>query len=113
MISRMLESVFEGVRTFLTASWLLVFGVTAAWSQPTGQLTGVVRDTMGGVLPGVTVSVLSNRRTLGADLLERGAGLVDVLHVAGGERAGLLQLAVDVERAGVIALGGGKIGRAR
>ena len=56
---------------------------------------------------------LSNRRTLGADLLERGAGLVDVLLVAGGKRAGLLQLAVDIERAHVIALGGGKIGRAR
>ena len=59
MISRMLDSVFQGVRTFLTASCLLVFGVTAAWSQPTGQLSGVVRDTMGGVLPGVEVSVTS------------------------------------------------------
>jgi iron complex outermembrane receptor protein len=55
----MLESVFLRVRTFLTASCLVVFGVTAAWSQPTGQLSGVVRDTMGGVLPGVEVSVTS------------------------------------------------------
>ena len=45
--------------TLLTASCLLVLGVTAAWSQPTGQLSGVVRDTMGGVLPGVEVSVTS------------------------------------------------------
>ena len=53
------DSVFQGVRTLLTASCLLLFGVTAAWSQPTGQLSGVVRDTMGGVLAGVEVSVTS------------------------------------------------------
>jgi iron complex outermembrane receptor protein len=41
----------------LTATCLLVFGVTAAWAQPTGQLAGVVRDTTGGVLPGVRVTV--------------------------------------------------------
>ena len=58
-ISRMLDPVFQGLRTFLTASCLLVSGVTSAWSQPTGQLTGVVRDTRGGVLPGVEVSVTS------------------------------------------------------
>ena len=53
----MLASVSEGVRTFLIAGCLLVSGVPAAWSQPTGQLSGVVRDTMGGALPGVEVSV--------------------------------------------------------
>ena len=47
------------MRTLLTASCLLVFGVTAASSQPTGHLSGVVRDTMGSVLPGVEVSVTS------------------------------------------------------
>ena len=47
------------MRALLTASCLLVFGLTAAWAQPTGHLSGVVRDTMGGVLPGVEVSATS------------------------------------------------------
>jgi iron complex outermembrane receptor protein len=51
--------VFQTVRTLLTASCLLSFGVTAAWAQPAGQLAGVVRDTTGGVLPGVGVTVTS------------------------------------------------------
>ena len=75
-ISRMLDPVFQGLRTFLTASCLLVSGVTSAWSQPTGQLTGVVRDTRGGVLPGVEVSVTSVRGGYSADQSHGRAGRI-------------------------------------
>jgi iron complex outermembrane recepter protein len=36
---------------------LLALGPAAAWAQTAGQLAGVVRDTTGSVLPGVTVTV--------------------------------------------------------
>jgi iron complex outermembrane receptor protein len=39
------------------AGCLLAFGAAAAWAQTPGQLAGVVRDTTGSVLPGVTVTV--------------------------------------------------------
>ena len=39
------------------ASGLLAFGPAAARAQAAGQLAGVVRDTTGSVLPGVTVTV--------------------------------------------------------
>ena len=55
----MLDSALQGTPNLLTASCLLVLGTTAALSQPTGELSGVVRDPMGGVLPGVEVSVTS------------------------------------------------------
>jgi iron complex outermembrane recepter protein len=39
------------------AGRLLAFGTVAAWALTAGQLTGVVRDTTTGVLPGVTVTI--------------------------------------------------------
>jgi iron complex outermembrane receptor protein len=39
------------------AGGLLAFGTAVAWAQTAGQLAGVVRDTTGSVLPGVTVTV--------------------------------------------------------
>jgi iron complex outermembrane recepter protein len=46
------------------AGWLLALGTAAAWAQTAGQLAGVVRDTTGSGLPGVTVTVAG--ATLGA-----------------------------------------------
>ena len=45
------------LQTFLCAGCLLVFDAAAAQVQPATHLAGVVRDTSGGVLPGVTVTV--------------------------------------------------------
>ena len=44
-------------RTLLFAGWLLASAGDAALAQPTGQLSGEVRDATGGLLPGVTVTV--------------------------------------------------------
>ena len=41
----------------LLSGWLLAFAAEPARAQSTGQLVGVVRDTTGSVLPGVTVTV--------------------------------------------------------
>src|ERR1700733_7827063 len=41
---------------------ILVFGVTLAYAQTTAIVTGVVTDSLGAVMPGVTV-VLSNSST--------------------------------------------------
>lgn len=38
---------------------LLLAGVPSSWAQQTGTLAGIVRDTQGAVLPGVTVTVAS------------------------------------------------------
>ena len=45
------------LQTFLCAGCLLAFSEAPSQAQPAGQLAGVVRDTSGGVLPGVTVTV--------------------------------------------------------
>ena len=45
------------LRTLVCAACLLAVGVDATSAQPGGRLTGVVRDTTGSVVPGVTVTV--------------------------------------------------------
>ena len=61
---------------------LMALGAVVVSAQPNGQLTGVVRDTTGGVLPGVTVTVigaaLTAPRTVVTD--EHGGYVVDALH---------------------------------
>lgn len=47
----------QTLRTLVCASSVLAFGTAATWAQTAGQLAGVVRDTTGSVLPGVTVTV--------------------------------------------------------
>jgi iron complex outermembrane recepter protein len=47
----------QKVRTALYAGCLLAYGAAAAGAQPAVQLAGVVRDTTGGVLPGVAVTL--------------------------------------------------------
>ena len=44
-------------RTLLFAAWLLASAGNVALAQPTGQLSGEVRDATGGLLPGVDVLV--------------------------------------------------------
>ena len=39
-------------------SVLVLFLATAAWAQATAQISGTVTDASGGVLPGVTVTVI-------------------------------------------------------
>ena len=60
---------------------LIALGAVVASAQPGGQLTGVVRDTTGSVLPGVTVTVtgaaLIAPRTVVTD--EHGEYVVDAL----------------------------------
>jgi iron complex outermembrane receptor protein len=50
-------ALFQPLRTFMCAGCLLLLGAAGAWAQIAGQLSGVVRDTTGSVLPGVTVTV--------------------------------------------------------
>lgn len=60
---------------------LIALGAVVASAQPSGQLTGVVRDTTGSVVPGVTVSVtgtaLTAPRTVVTD--EHGRYLLDAI----------------------------------
>ena len=60
---------------------LVALGAVVASAQPSGQLTGVVRDTTGSVLPGVTLAItgeaLSAPRTVVTN--EHGEYVVDAL----------------------------------
>ena len=60
---------------------LMALGTVVASAQPGGRLTGVVRDTTGSVVPGVTVTVsgaaLVAPRTVVTDV--RGGYVVDAL----------------------------------
>ena len=60
---------------------LIALGAVVTSAQPSGQLTGVVRDTTGSVLPGVTVTItgaaLSAPRTVVTN--EHGEYVVDAL----------------------------------
>ena len=73
-VRRILESIVRVVG-------LIALGAVVASAQPGGQLTGVVRDTTGSVLPGVTVTVtgaaLMAPRTVVTD--EHGEYMVDAL----------------------------------
>ena len=63
-----------------------IFGATAAsvFAQPTGRLTGVVRDSSGGVLPGATVSVTGAPADQSSTLAHRSRGTLCNRYAAAG-----------------------------
>ena len=52
---------FQALRTVARIGCLLAFGAIIAAAQTVGQVAGVVRDTTGSVLPGVTLTVTGGR----------------------------------------------------
>jgi iron complex outermembrane recepter protein len=71
----------RALETIVRVVCLVALGAVVASAQPAGRLTGVVRDTTGGLLPGVTVTVtgaaLIAPRTVITD--EHGEYVVDAL----------------------------------
>ena len=51
-----MQWLFRAHRAVTCSGFLLAFG-TVAWAQAVGQLTGVIRDDAGGVLPGASLTI--------------------------------------------------------
>ena len=51
-----MQRLFRARRALTCSGFLLAFG-TVAWAQAVGQLTGVIRDNTGGVLPGASLTI--------------------------------------------------------
>ena len=65
-----MQRLFRAHRAVTCSGFLLAFG-TLAWAQAVGQLSGVIRDDSGGVLPGASLTItgaaLSAPRTVLTD----------------------------------------------
>ncbi|HWB16695.1 MAG TPA: carboxypeptidase-like regulatory domain-containing protein, partial [Vicinamibacterales bacterium] len=60
------------LRKMAFAAWalagLLLCGATTSWAQATGTVTGTVKDTQGGVMPGATVTLTSATKGTSIDV---------------------------------------------
>src|SRR5215212_7571678 len=96
-----MQSIRIGAFAVLAALCLLVTAAAAA-AQSTGQMSGTIKDTSGGVLPGVTVTVTNVNTNIARTAItdEKGTFIVTSLPVGTYKVAAELQGFKKAERAG-------------